>query len=777
MSACHLNFSSLFALLFALTSLTAKAETVIYLHEGESATAALEKVNQASGAVRLVVEPGVYWIDDPDDPTDRVMPDHSTPFGFTIRCDSLTIVGTDPNPVNTVFASNRGQTRGAIGNFTMFHFLGHSLTVENITFGNYCNVDLDYPRTPALNRTKRAAAIVQAQLGICSGTDRVLARNCRFISRLNLCPFTGGRRSLFENCYFECTDDALAGSAVYLNSKFRFYSTKPFYSTSATGAVFLNCDIELLGGAPQYLSKAPGAAVLIDTRFTTPDGQPRDIRWYRDDAPKPCYYSNVTLNGQPYAMDASRPWLSVDITELPLLKAFKVGSEYNLANLMAGDDGWDPTGSTAKIPESCIGLPVAAIYSPNSQTISVFTSTLPAAPTLMRWGSYPVEATEEFEATLSPRVKSGKARPVISTQVQPEEKLLATNYPSGLRGLCFLTVEPLLAKFSGFASEPKLTVKDGTVAQIDYKLATDAKDRSEAIWYRAEKADLSDAVAIGKQAASVPFKARPAESGCYLFAEMLPMTYGEEDGEKLRTEAVKLGAISGEEEKELSTDFSNVHVAHQPQLKPGTWTFDAFKPADTEPHRWEPQPENAWYYGLGTDGATGVGLVQATKGARAFYVPARSGCEAMTATLSLEPCKPAGQGFGSATAQYLDIYVGFDPATMNGYALRIQRTVDYDRAVVFSLLKYENGVPSVISEPQASTCFRTPCKVDISVADGVLTAKASTGAVVDPQPGTLESVDLSAPVTAPISTAFGLQHTGSTGASATLISSVALSWR
>ena len=120
----------------------------------------------------------------------------------------------------------------------MLHFKGHSLTAENMTFGNYCNVDLIYPRNPSLNRPKRRNAIVQAQVGICENTDRLFARNCRFISRLNLCPLSGARRSLYKDCYFECTDDALSGSAVYLDCRFTFFSGKPFYSTASTGAIF-----------------------------------------------------------------------------------------------------------------------------------------------------------------------------------------------------------------------------------------------------------------------------------------------------------------------------------------------------------------------------------------------------------------------------------------------------------------------------------------------------------------------------------------------------------
>ena len=74
--------------------------------------------------VTLYVAPGVYWLDDPDDPAVRVNPvdNRKTPFAAEIACDTLNIVGLAENPVDVVLAVNRGQTQGAIGNYTMVIF-------------------------------------------------------------------------------------------------------------------------------------------------------------------------------------------------------------------------------------------------------------------------------------------------------------------------------------------------------------------------------------------------------------------------------------------------------------------------------------------------------------------------------------------------------------------------------------------------------------------------------------------------------------------------------
>lgn len=70
---------------------------------------------------------------------------------------------------------DKGQSHGCIGNYTMLHFEGDGLYLENLTIGNYCNVDLEYPLDPSKNRPKRCKAVTQAQLGDVVG-DRFHAK-------------------------------------------------------------------------------------------------------------------------------------------------------------------------------------------------------------------------------------------------------------------------------------------------------------------------------------------------------------------------------------------------------------------------------------------------------------------------------------------------------------------------------------------------------------------------------------------------------------------------
>lgn len=811
-----------------LLPLSAKADETggtIYLGSADSpetnhfnnALKAFDAINSLADkgvkSIRLEVSPGVYWIDDPDDDTIKKMPDNSIPYGVTLRCDTLYITGSDENPVNTVFAANRGQTRGALGNYTMFHFIGSSLCLENITFGNYCNVDLVFPLNPALNRPKRSDAIVQAQIGICEGTGRLYASNCRFISRLNLCPFVGAHRSLYKSCYFECTDDALSGSAVYLDCGFTFFSSKPFYSTSHTGAVFLNCDITLRGKGPQFLTKVPGMVTMIDTRFHTGDSN-RDmtIRWSNDHSSSVSYYSDILLDGKRYDIDSDRPAMSVNLSGKRALDAYKftLNGEtiYNTPNLLAGDDNWDPLGIRPKVVEAqenlkrpLLDLPVRLDIADRKITLSAPGNSTILRPVLLRWGGYilgnaavkrlfPMAINYDASSLIGMKSLQGWGEVEISDKsYMPKEIegyiLATTDY--GLCGIAPYSLAPYLKEAPAFRVSPAIKQKKGTIT-LDYVLENDANDASHIEWYSCSDSNWNDSIPLrhgaGKQFAS--FSPGSSDTGRYIGVVIIPRNTDSKPGEAVRLISDRpirksdVNAAKKRSESRYFTDFSEVPVRLQPKLSPGAWTFDAYKPTDTAPYDWTPDPEHAWYYGRGTDGAKGIGLVQWTRGARAFFTPPMVSSRNMEVKIELEPCKSAGQGFGSATGQYLDIYIKYNPETQCGYGLRIERTPDYDHAVVFTLMRFIGGKAEPLSPTVASSCFRSPCLVDLSLRDGVLSAHCESRNATDMQQtqnGVLSEVNLSAEIDDTVSPAsFGLQHTGTTGGSATLISKLELNW-
>ena len=81
-----------------------------------------EAVAHFTDETTLYVKPGVYWVDDPDTPEVLTGKDGKEPFGIVIRAKKLYFIGLDKDARNTVFASQRGQMQGAVGNFTMFDF-------------------------------------------------------------------------------------------------------------------------------------------------------------------------------------------------------------------------------------------------------------------------------------------------------------------------------------------------------------------------------------------------------------------------------------------------------------------------------------------------------------------------------------------------------------------------------------------------------------------------------------------------------------------------------
>ena len=472
------------------------------------------------------IAPGVYWIDNPDDSAVRKPePGENTPYGMKVRLNKTRLVGMGDSPEDVVLACNRGQTQGADGNFTMLHITGDDIQAENLTFGNYCNADLDYKRNPRLSRKRRTDAIVQAQLVICNG-DRYEARNCRFISRLNLCPFAGARRALFEDCYFECTDDALCGTGTYRHCRFTFFSSKPFYCTSPQGAVFEDCDIHSKVQGVQYLTKVSDPVTMRNCRWTSDDPN-LVIEWTKKPNPKKqCLMENCTLNGKP------------------------------------------------------LHVPM-----PPDVPIPVTTPLLP--------------------------------------------------------------------------------------------------------------------------------------------------------------------------------------LMNQSALTAGRWTLDAYKPKDTAAYDWNVDGSRpTWCFGEGMDGAEGCfGMIQNVRGARMMYTgKADETYNNQTLEIELSPCKSAGQGFGSATGQYLDLCIKFDTQTLTGYGLRFVRTPAYDKAVEVVLVEYREGEICAICSPEKCVLFKKGCRVMLSAKDGVLTAQIE-------QAG--QQQQLSATIAHPNN--FGgihIQHTGSVGASATVIQSI-----
>ncbi len=759
-----------------MLSTQSKAESITYILDSRattddsdkrifrSAKAALSALSDgtAEEPTILKVYPGVYWLDDPDDPSVR-MPkdgDDGVPYAAELRCNHLRIEGMGEKSADVVWAVNRGQTQGAYGNYTMLKVVGRDITCTGMTFGNYCNVDLEYPSDPTLNRPKRAEAIVQAQIAIChEGSDRLYFKNCRFVSRLNLCPFVGARRVLYEKCHFESTDDALCGTGLYVDCDFLFCSGKPFYSTSRTGVVMINCDIKSLVSGTQYFTKAGGQLALIDCRIDAP--KVSKIEWSKGDEPYICYTYNTTLNGRPMNIDTERGWRTVELRKGAGLEAYICADgTYNIAGLTAADDGWNPTRGHGQTYATMMCI------TPNTIDTRAGGEEVTMRADEYRWGAAtPIATHTVTKKTTNDTWRDEKERYVHDTD-------------NGLRAMAVINVRGTKVETPTLRTPPTLSVdRRSDELRLNYKIGisdkTDAignEDVSLVTWYRIDKKDTIALKESRDGWAKNVYQPTRADRRHKILARIVPQIKAGVPSKPIYT-SIRTRHYD-ERTEYIHTDFSDVPIVHSSKLNTrGAWLMDANKPKDTEQYDWQAQSSAehpAWRYGQALDGAQGNGLITERRGARLTYNPAETKCQKMAVKILIDPCKSAGQGFGSATGQYLDIKIKHDVNNGRAYGLRIERTPEHDKAVVVTPMNYTANGAEPLSAGQVYKSFKTGCEI-VVVSDGKnlrisLSREEDKPLTIDAETdGKLRSTGLQ------------MQHTGSTGASALMIHSIDIS--
>lgn len=733
----------------------------------------------------VYIAPYVYWADDPDDQRVAVGENGREPFGMVIKCENLHLIGLTADARNVVLASQRGQTQGAVGNFTMFMFVGNGLQVSNLTMGNYCNVDLEFPLKPQLGRPKRSPAITQAHVAYCHG-DRAVARNVRFISRLNMNPLNGARRILFDRCHMECTDDALTGNGVYLNCTIGLYGQKPFYNTHRCGAVFLDCDFYVEGNNRRMVfCKAVGPLALIDCRYHSADSL--YVGWTNyPEAWLRCYQHNFTLNGKPYRVGDEMAENTVEIGDLQLLNAYKANGEYNLYNLLRGDDGWNPTGMSVQVPD----MPTCLLANERKVRLQTGRDSIVLSAKLMRHSGYDMTGF----AQVSWRVQDGFCQFVELKSLGGDSVLvIPTNNTDETAAFCVkastkhgheaavaLTVEPRLQAPPSIRN--MAIRKQGDSLYLDYDLDLQGKrDESDVVWYRSKDKECKGAVAVSVSHRSPKrsYALSEADKWYYIGASIRPKSHLSNHGKMVYVSTKKVVKPSDTDKiQSLTTDFTDFPCRWQPLIIPGCWTVDGFKPQDTAEYPWTfDKNKNMWAYAKGFNGAVGWGLVQAQRGARMMYTPLEGTYNNMSLILNVDPTKTAGQGFGSATGQYMDVCIKFDTRTLTGYALRIIRTTKHAKAVDFYLVEYKNGVTKAISSPISSGCYRTGCTISLSANGNKLTAHVETATPLPADSDLPTVVDLSADIVPNPYGGIAIQHTGSCGESTTMLHNLSVEWK
>lgn len=750
------------------------------------------KNGTADKPMTVYVAPYVYWIDDPA-ATDTVQKTegYSVPYGMVVNSEYLTIKGLTGNPDNVVLAGNRGQSHASNGNYTMFRFnCSGALTVKNITIGNYCSVDLDYPLMSELNQAKRTETITQAQLADVSG-EKMFADNCNFISRLNLDPINGASRSLYNNCHFESTDDALNANAVYVGCDFDFYGNRPLYSSYGTGSTFLgctfNCKILNVEAEPtQFFTKEGGTITAVDCVYNSNLSVPISIGWTKTPSTSlKCYQSNIIHNGQSITIGGEGAKETVDMTGKSVLDAYKVVSGgktyYNTYNLLKGSDDWDPLGVkdvikaagqdtvatqlsiTSDVTEiesgketASIGGTVNYFYGTNDTTQKITYSVSDEDKAYVKLtdngdGTCKVEGTNNDDA----------ARKVI----------INASTESGLEAAVGITVKPSKIEAPAFTKAPVITNDGQGSLKVDYSLDLGSREDMSAIsWYRCTDAEGSNPILVAVTRNDSPeytYKLTAGDVGYYIMAKVESKNIRSDYGTPVNTVYDKAIGVKDVRSKNFATDFSNFPNVKQSEIKAGFWTVDYNRPADTESFgSWQgADTEEPWKYGTTGNGCVGAGLYEGTQGARLMYTPVEGTYGDMSLKLVVDPAKTAGQGFGSA-GQYMDVLLKFDTSTLTGYGLRIVRTKASSNAVTFVLVKYDNGTVTEISDEVIASCYATGCTISLKAEGNKLTAHVETPTeqlADQAAKGYPHVVDLTADIEVNSFGGVAIQHTGTVG--------------
>lgn len=750
------------------------------------------KNGTADNPMTVYVAPYVYWIDDPA-ATDTVQKTegYSVPYGMVVNSDYLTIKGLTGNPDNVVLAGNRGQSHASNGNYTMFRFnCSGALTVKNITIGNYCSVDLDYPLMSELNQAKRTDTITQAQLADMSG-DKMFADNCNFISRLNLVPISGASRNLYNNCHFESTDDALNGNAVYVGCDFDFYGNRPLYSSYNTGSTFLgctfNCKILNVEAEPtQFFTKEGGTITAVDCVYNSNLSVPITMGWtkFPSDSLK-CYQSNIVHNGKNITIGGEGAKETVDMTGKSVLNAYKVVSGgktyYNTYNLLKGSDDWDPlgvkdviaaAGQEAVATQLTIKSDVSEIESGKETasiggTVNYFYGTNDTTQKI----TYSVSDEDKAYVKLTDNGDGTCKVEGTNNDDAAKKVIINASTESGLEAAVGITVKPSKLDAPEYIKTPVITNDGQGSLKVDYSLDLGSREDMSAIsWYRCTDAEGSNKVLVAVTRNDSPeytYKLTAGDVGYYIMAKVESKNIRSDYGTPVNTVYDKAIGVKDVRSKNLSTDFSNFPNIKQSEIKAGFWTVDYNRPADTESFgKWQgADTEEPWVYGVTGNGCVGAGLYQGTQGSRLMYTPVEGTYGDMSLKLVVDPAKTAGQGFGSA-GQYMDVLLKFDTSTLTGYGLRIIRTRDSSNAVTFVLVKYDNGAVTEISDKVIASCYVTGCTISLKTEGNKLTAyvETPTEQLADQAAkGYPHVVDLTADIAANSFGGVAIQHTGTTG--------------
>ena len=713
----------------------------------------------------IYIAPGVYWTNldcrrgFPFDDSGYVAPGPNV--GLSILGANVSFIGLTRNPEDVRICGNRGEGGarglGASGSWytiavsTDFHG-------ENITFANYAQEDLIYPRDPSQNLSKRIDSKNHAEVMRTAGrnADRMYFENMRFVGYLNMMYTFSPLRAYFKDCFLQCTDDSVFSGQmnVYENCTFHFFDNHPAWASGGAGGInaLLGCRIV---GMPQMthpfvsFSKmasgrdgitATGIYAVIDCNFS---GRIQSVEWEnktREYARYAVHNNTIGDEGTALVISAASPELSVEYSG-DALKAFKVGDEYNIYNLLKGDDGWDPRGQNcaawapyANLPfRFLLGFTGKTLHSGETgagNTIVMTPAPLPASSVdygKVVWKydeSLLIGSVDPKTGVLTLNAKPNDSGAIVRTSV-------TCTLENGVSAGAGVEIYPVPVA-SPVLRSPSLKIGKGS-ATLSYRLDNNSfRDVSRIDWYREKGPDTSDGIHVGTMRnddaglfVDDPFKTYPLsryDEGYYLRAVITPKYEFSPSAEQSVSITTSRPVTARDIVSDvLTTDFRNVFITNEdPASVSGRWFVDG-----------EGTP---WAWGLGSNGADGLwGFQNNNRSANpARLVFAQAGKYGdMSLTLDYSTGKVEGMGFGGNNC-YMDIFIKYDPVTRKGYGLHVHRVPATTNGNLWTLCRYDGDTRTDLTEGVLSCAFMPNSTLTVSVEGNTLRVTASTASQKTP---------------------------------------------
>jgi hypothetical protein len=626
----------------------------------------------------------------------------------------ITFLGLTNNRRSVVLADNRGLMQGAEDNGYILDIDATGFTAKNLTILNFCNTDYEYPGDPGKNLAKRSNVITQA-VALQAAGDKHVYENVALLSRLDT-MFLRTARSYFKNVYIEGTDDWMGGGQLSLWEDSTLVYPTGSGVMSASNVVFRNCRFEAARGMEFYKAEFGGAArpdVLI--QCTLPKSR---VAWIRGKAqPRPSLYSLTYRNqdsaGKPaviYDSDLGDPSFaySREVSAKEVLA-------YNPWNLLRGSDNWDPagvrqqyesagqgdlvyrmaiTGSGVTIRTGAAGVTIGASVTPSR-----------ASDATISW------STQSDLVSLNRTTGPDVVVTARNTTSQAQWVPITAAVPSGFRVTAYVFAEPKYILPPAVTSAPKIGAPANGVVRVTYALALGGhQDQSPISWSLCDDAACAKSREVAVSRGNVPLKTLPLMrgfAGKFLRAVVQPKIEISEPGEPvyaISAAAIPASAISA---STVSLKPANLSLTPTPgQPASGLWTV-------TGPWTVVSAPELVDGYGVHSGNGPASLL---------YHDDAEHGD--MRIDLVMTPDKREGQGFsvpGSPSETgprnlHSDVYIKYDPATRNGYALRYWRTTQSASKCMFQLYKIVDGVGSPIDSQQVlSGVFKSNVTMTVKI--------------------------------------------------------------